>query len=415
MSWVDTFGGQPANPAETSYRAVALAADQTLQWPWVDQASATYAAKILKVTPSVGSLVITLPSAQQASPGEALLFKNTGSFSYQVKDAAGGAVVTIAAGLAYYINLADNSTDAGVWEYVQFGAGASSADAAALAGKGLIAQTSVLNQNYPVTILVTSYPVVLADRAKLFSVTGTTGGGTLTLPPLTTVGDGFFVLFSNTGTGAWTLDPDGLETIDNTTTATINPGESCEIHAGATGWFTIGKGRSAIFVQTQLSKSVAGAANVTLTTTEAGNIIQKYTGVLTGNIAVIVPMAVAIYFVNNATTGAFTLTVKTAAGAGVVIPQGEKVIVYCDGTIVVDADTVTPPSAGGIVDGAVGAPGLYFTADPDTGIYRPASNQIGFTAGATQIALMDSNGVDVKTGALRVNTVDILAYMMAIG
>lgn len=81
-----------------------------------------------------------------------------------------------------------------------------------------------------------------------------------------------------------------------------------------------------------LSKSVAGNANVTLTTVEAGNGILVFTGALTGNIAVIVPNVSKYWVVANRTTGNFSLTVKTAAGSGVVIPSSLAVVVYCDTT-----------------------------------------------------------------------------------
>lgn len=81
-----------------------------------------------------------------------------------------------------------------------------------------------------------------------------------------------------------------------------------------------------------LNKSVAGASNVSLTTVEAGNGIFLFTGVIAANIAVIVPAASKYWVVANRTTGNFSLTVKTAAGTGVVIPQGLAVVVYCDGT-----------------------------------------------------------------------------------
>ena len=84
-----------------------------------------------------------------------------------------------------------------------------------------------------------------------------------------------------------------------------------------------------------LSKSVAGASDVTLSDAEARNAIHRYTGELTGNIAVVVPAAGKVYLVDNATTGSFTLTLKTAAGTGVAITQGAKVIAVCDGTNVV--------------------------------------------------------------------------------
>jgi hypothetical protein len=86
-----------------------------------------------------------------------------------------------------------------------------------------------------------------------------------------------------------------------------------------------------------LSKSVAGAADVTLTefeglTDESRQRMLNFTGVLTGNINVIVPTAEHWWFMRNSTTGSFTLTVKTTAGTGVVIDQGASVILYCDGT-----------------------------------------------------------------------------------
>ncbi len=87
-----------------------------------------------------------------------------------------------------------------------------------------------------------------------------------------------------------------------------------------------------------LSKSIAGGVNVTLTEVEAGNGILVFTGALTASISVIVPTApTRPWVVFNNTTGAFTLTVKTASGTGVAVPQGKREIVYCDGTNVAPA------------------------------------------------------------------------------
>lgn len=87
-----------------------------------------------------------------------------------------------------------------------------------------------------------------------------------------------------------------------------------------------------------LSKSIAGTGSVTLTAVEAGNGIIRFTGALTGNRDVIVPSSpTRSWVVFNDTTGAFTLTVKTASGTGVLVPQGKREIVYCDGTNVAPA------------------------------------------------------------------------------
>ena len=82
-----------------------------------------------------------------------------------------------------------------------------------------------------------------------------------------------------------------------------------------------------------LIKSVAGSANVTLTANECGNAILILTGVLTGNISVILEASpTRSWLVRNLTTGSFTVTVKTAAGSGVLVAQGRVSVVYSDGT-----------------------------------------------------------------------------------
>jgi hypothetical protein len=80
------------------------------------------------------------------------------------------------------------------------------------------------------------------------------------------------------------------------------------------------------------------AADVTLSAAQARARYLTTTGVLTGNRAVILPdRGEWIVYCNN--TGAFTTTFKTAGGAGVVVAQTKRAIVYADGTNVV---RVTP-------------------------------------------------------------------------
>lgn len=102
-----------------------------------------------------------------------------------------------------------------------------------------------------------------------------------------------------------------------------------------------------------LTRSVAGASNVTLTRLEALNAVLKFTGVLTGSITVYIPVianaaitpptttigALRNYRIWNATTGAFTVTMKTSAvaSAGIVVTQTKKVDIFHDGTDVIAA------------------------------------------------------------------------------
>lgn len=93
-----------------------------------------------------------------------------------------------------------------------------------------------------------------------------------------------------------------------------------------------------------LSKSVAGSANVTLTsnnadpTAESSNKVIEFTGTLTGDITVFIPAVENNYIFFNNTSGAFTLTVApTGHGSnGVAITQGAHTVQYCTGDTVVD-------------------------------------------------------------------------------
>ena len=93
-----------------------------------------------------------------------------------------------------------------------------------------------------------------------------------------------------------------------------------------------------------LSKSVAGSANVTLTSNnadpdaEASNKVIEFTGTLTGNIYVFIPAVENNYIFFNNTSGSFSLTVAPTGHSanGVEIVQGAHTIQYCTGDDVVD-------------------------------------------------------------------------------
>ena len=83
-----------------------------------------------------------------------------------------------------------------------------------------------------------------------------------------------------------------------------------------------------------LSKSVAGSSNVVLTATETYSAFLEFTGVLTGNIEVQpVDASEMSWHIYNNTTGDFTLTFRnTAGGTGVLIPRGDRTLLWNDGT-----------------------------------------------------------------------------------
>lgn len=89
-----------------------------------------------------------------------------------------------------------------------------------------------------------------------------------------------------------------------------------------------------------LTKSVAGAVDVTLSDLEGATLTQLngggivvLSGAITANINVILPKvegARALF--HNNTSGAFTVTLKSATGTGYAITQAKRAMAYCDGT-----------------------------------------------------------------------------------
>lgn len=98
---------------------------------------------------------------------------------------------------------------------------------------------------------------------------------------------------------------------------------------------------STAFVQSAvggyLSKATTGGT-VTLTDAEASNPVIAVSGALTSASVVVLPTTTKrLWAIYNATSGAFTMTVKTPAGTGVTIAQGKRNLVYTDGTNIYDA------------------------------------------------------------------------------
>lgn len=90
-------------------------------------------------------------------------------------------------------------------------------------------------------------------------------------------------------------------------------------------------------------------ADVTLSAAQARCNIINATGALTGNRNIIVPDGPATWCVTNNTTGAYTLTVKTAAGTGIAISQGKAVDLLADGTNVLLSNNDAAAAGGSLL------------------------------------------------------------------
>ena len=219
-----------------------------------------------------------------------------------------------------------------------YGVGSSAVNAGALAGAGIKAIGSTLNQSIQIEALNTNYTIGNADRAKMFMWTG--GAGALTLPSAAAVGNDWFCQIRNSGTGAITIAGPGGETLDGGASLSMDPGNSAFFVCDGTDFYTLGLGQPAEFTFDYISIDLTGETSpYTLAGAELNRIAYQFSGTLTANMEVIVPPTVQQYWVDNSTSGAYTLTVKTSAGTGVTVTQGSRQILYCDGTDVLAADT----------------------------------------------------------------------------
>lgn len=102
---------------------------------------------------------------------------------------------------------------------------------------------------------------------------------------------------------------------------------------------------------TLADNSIAGKSTITLATTshtlsnnngaadEARSMFLEITGAPGGAADIICPAVSKLYIISNTVTGGFAVTLKTAAGTGISVPNGKTMILRCDGTNVVDAIT----------------------------------------------------------------------------
>lgn len=351
--YTDVFGGANIYPSEISYSSLTLTADVYLSWPEETSTNQNLATRIIDVTANAG-LSIYLPDASKSGTGNTILFNNVGANTVTVRNSTGTQVVTIASGELWQVYLTNNTTAAGTWQSLQYGAAVSQANASALAGTGIVAVGTLLSQSVPVTSFNTNYTSGANDRAKLLNWTG--AGGTLTLPDATTVGNNWFIYLRNSGSGAILADPPGLITINGAVSLSFQPGDSAIIASDGANFYTIGFGQSATFAFDYTVINIPGTGVYTLAGSELNRIAYRFTGALTGNRTVIVPATVQQYWVDNQTTGAYTLTIApSGGGTGFIVPQASRAILYCDGTDVLNATTAGLSTPISIANGGTGA------------------------------------------------------------
>ena len=394
MSFNSPFTGNVIQPTDVSYSRIILTTDLQLEWPINGTVSGDAAARIMEVSTLSSADELWMPPANQSSVGNDALIRNVGSVSVTVKDYTGAnTIVTVAAGQVQYIYIVTNATTAGTWGIIAFGTGTSSPDATTLAGYGLLALSNTLNQSHPTSGIGDTQSFAASDRAK--TKIWSSGSGGITLPSATSIGDNWFVLFKNNGSGTCTITCSGADLLDGAASKQYNPDEASFIVCSGTEYVSVGYGVSSIFAFTTAVIPVT-TGSVTISSSQAQSVLQEYQGALTGNVISTYPPVTNLYVISNQTTNSFTVSIKTPTGSTTVIPQGQQVMVVCDGINFYNANTVQAAgSTLSLTNGTVGAPSLNFISEPSTGIYRVGAGQLNTTILGVLRSTVDATGLSI--------------------
>jgi hypothetical protein len=348
------FGGNQISPALDSYNSFTITALNSpiqLVWPQETAPNGNLASNIVEIaaaSTAAGGLI--LPNAELVSVGDFVLFNNLSSFNQEIYSYGGAVIISaIAPGAVYFLYLQSNSTQAGTWIGFQYGAATSAPNAAALAGAGLLATGTTLSQDIPVSTYTTS-PVTITvnNRAQLINWGAGAGSGIINLPASATAGANFYIQVKNSSTSTLQINPAGSDNINGTVSPgiTLQPNDSAFVVTDGTGnWYTIGLGTTQPVFFNYQAISVTGISSPIVLGTTAGTslnkIAYKFTGVLTANMIVQLPAYTQTYWINNQTTGAYTLTFQvgypTAAGTTQAVQQTQAEILYTDGSNVINA------------------------------------------------------------------------------
>jgi len=343
-SFTEVFGGSVVSPTDVEYAKYTISTSITLSWPFEADPGTYLAAGIVDIVAMSAGLSVTMPSALIVSVGQGVLFRNAGGNLISILDNAGNVITTIASGQAWFVWITDNTTAGGMWGATQFGAATSTANAASLAGAGLQAVITLLNQNLVINSQISDYALGPGDRATVVRNTG----GSVTYTPAvagpgsTQLPNGWFVYLINNGSGALTFSPQSGQTIDGSSTKVLAPTESAVFFSDGSNFWTLGYGRSLVTTVTATNIALPPVGTVTLTSTQVAAQVQNYTGALSGNVIVNMGAGSGYWFVWNHTTGPFSVTFRVnGSDPGVIVPQGSFSILRSDGSNVNIAFTST--------------------------------------------------------------------------
>ncbi|CAB5219497.1 hypothetical protein UFOVP229_81 [uncultured Caudovirales phage] len=397
MTFTSPFTGNVIQPTDVSYAAVTLETVTQLYWPQYVNAGQQVVARIMDVDATGTGAILTLPNALQGSVGSDILIRNIGSEEFAVQNYDEVNSFFVPAGQAVYTYLSDNTTTGGVWENIAFGAGVAYADAATLAGNSTAAILGRLETAFVTSSYLTA--PTITDNTRGHCLVWTSGAGTWTLPAVSSLSAGWFILVRNNGTGALTIQTSAVNsTIDDQGSITLPLGDSCFICVNRDitkqDFFTVGRARPNSLTFSSATYDVDTVSGATLSLITNTPIIQRFTalsGSRTTSLLVQLPAVTQVYyFLNDTNQSSYNINFQVQGSSQVPysLAASRQAIVLSDGNNIYP---LLQANVGQFLAnrGTAAAPAFSFNLDPTSGMYSPNDAQLGFSVGGTNIATMD--------------------------
>lgn len=344
---------------------------------------------------TVNGPTILLPEADQGTVGADILFRNIGSNSFTITDFKGQNSVAVPVGISKYFYLTNNSSAAGTWGNVTFGAGTSSADAASLAGAGLTTVSGKLATTQNIVDITTTPTLNDSSRAATLNWSG--GNGNINLPNSSVLSRGWFIGFRNNGTGSVSFTPVAPQLINGISSITTNPGDSGFIFFDYTtnGFITVGWTTPNDVVFTAATYDVDSIAGNTFNLSSNAPIIQTYvaqSGTRTSTLNVTLPAITQLYVLfNNTNQAGYNISFQNQGSTQtpVELSTGNTYLLLSDGEflyILSESATAVYKATNGNTE----APSYSFLNDTRTGMYLDGVNILGISANAQELIRIDN-------------------------
>jgi len=405
-TFTSPFTGTVIEPTDVSYYALTFSTNTQLYWPAVVNPTQVPAARIMDCSASTTGLTITLPDSTQGSLGSDILIRNLGANTFTVVDFDGGGSTSIAAGVSQYFYLVNNTATEPEWNNLTLGTGTSSASASMLQGAGLT--TLVGKLAVTANVVTISTAPTLSDASRAVSYVWTAGSGTINLPAVSGLSDGWWIGFRNGGTGTLVLTPPSGSTINALSTLSINPNNSGFIYyqKSSGNFFTLGYAAETNATLSSATYDVDSISGSSFSLVANAPNIQNYvalSGVRTTNLTVTLPNITQMYALINATTSsAYSISfVLSGTSASITLAAGSVAVVVASGNaLYVISQTTTNIFYGPAGSASVPTFSFLGSGNNVNGMYLAGTNILGFSANSLNMLSLDAS----NTSSLQVKT-----------